>query len=314
MRRKHGSLRLFRTGRLSRSWRLGTFAALVLFLLVALVGFLVCRDPREPVYRSTALTTWLRTYGSSSSSGRYSQEWNETDEAVRHIGTNGIPVLLRLIRARDSKLKLRLVALAQKQSFIKFHFMPAAERNVAASRAFIALGETAKSAVPALVKMYDEDISADSQGAVADALAWIGPAAKPAIPLLLRTATNSNAKVRANSLWALGEIHAEPQSSVPALIFALSDSDDWVRLSAAHALGMFGSDAQAAVPALTEMTRALGGFTSAASVGIQTRLEARNALKKITARSVSPPNDPFPVLGIPTPDSPVPPLRAQDPF
>ena len=309
MRGKQADLRLFRTGFLSQPWRRIIFAALVVILLASLVGFWVCRDLRDPVYRGKPLTTWLRTYGSSSSSGRHSKEWTETDAAVRHLGTNAIPVLLRMIRAKDSRLKLRLVALAQKQSFINFRFIPAAERNIAASRAFIALGETAKGAVPALVKMYDEDISADSQGAVADALAWIGLAAKPAIPRLLRSATNSNAKVRANSLWALGEIRAEPQSCVRALICALSDSDDWVRLSAVHALGLFGSDAQAAVPALTEMTRPLGGFMSAASLGIQTRLEARNALKKISARSASPPDDPFPALGMPTTDSPTSPLR-----
>src|SRR5207247_11000326 len=101
----------------------------------------------------------------SSSATASSPERQEADDAVRHIGTNGIPLLLHLLRERDSKLKLRLIALAQKQHRIKIYFLPARERNVAASRAFIALGDTAKDAVPRLVKIYDENISFESQSA-----------------------------------------------------------------------------------------------------------------------------------------------------
>ena len=153
--------------------------------------------------------------------------------------------------------------------------------------------------MPALVKMCAEDISSDSQSAIEDALAWIGPAATPAIPLLLRAATNSNPRVRANALWALGEIHAEPQLCVPQLIHGLSDSNDWERLCAAHALGMFGTDAQSAVPSLTELTNVARGFNSFLDMGVQVMLEARNALKKIDPRSISPSNQTFLEFGIP---------------
>ena len=39
-------------------------------------------------------------------------------ERLRHIGTNAIPTLLRRLRAKDSPLTLRLVALAQKQHLL----------------------------------------------------------------------------------------------------------------------------------------------------------------------------------------------------
>src|SRR5205823_2688038 len=110
-----------------------------------------------------------------------------------------------------------------------------------------------KDAVPHLMKIYNENNSVESQSAIEDSLSWIGPSAKPAIPLLLRAATNSNNKVRASALWALGDIHAEPQMCIPLLMKALRDSDAWARLCAAHALGMFGTDAQAAIPALSEL-------------------------------------------------------------
>jgi HEAT repeat protein len=209
---------------------------------------------------------------------------------------------LHLIHAKDSALKLRLIALSQKQRLIKIHFNPAAQRNVQASRAFIVLGDAAKDAVPALVKMFDGSPSADSLSAIEDALAWIGPAAKPPIPVLLRTATNSNSRVRANALWALGEIHAEPRLCVPVLIQGLNDTNDWARLSAAHALGMFGTNAQPAVPALTELT-----MVPPSMQRMQVSLEARNALRKIGALIDAPPAETFSSFGPSTIDWTFPP-------
>ena len=115
-------------------------------------------------------------------------------------------------------------------------------------------------------------------------LRGIGPAAKPAVPLLLRDATNSNSRVRANAFWALGEIHTQPDLCVPALIHALNDSDEWAVLSAAHALGMFGTDAQSAVAWLTKLTNVSTGFNSSVNRGVQVMLEARKALKKNRTR------------------------------
>ena len=273
--------------RRQRFW-LTTLAALVLILLVGLVWSPIRQAPREPVYLGKPLSRWLRTYAPSSSSGRGSREWSQADDAVRHIGTNGIPILLNMLREKDSKLTLRLFALAQKQHFIKIHFVPAAQRNAAASKAFIALGDRAKGAVPALMKMYNENISTESQVAIADAFAWIGPSAKPAVPLLLQAGTNSNARARASALWALGEIHAAPQVCVPELIHALNDTNDWAQLSAAHALGMFGTDALSAVQPLSQLTNMSKGSKSSSMNKWQVMLEARNALRKIQPQTVSP--------------------------
>jgi hypothetical protein len=87
-------------------WWLRGVAASIIFLLVASVWFLARQGPRVPVYRGKSLPVWLRTYAVSSSSRLHSREWNEADDAVRHMGTNCIPVLLHMIREKDSKLKL----------------------------------------------------------------------------------------------------------------------------------------------------------------------------------------------------------------
>ena len=265
-------------GWFSRSWQAALLVGLAM-LLLGLVCYRVFRLP-EPVYQGKALGVWLQTYDPASGPGRGSPAWKQTDDALRHIGTNAIPLLLRMLRARDSGLKLTLVAWAQKQPFIKIHFVPAATRNIEASRAFIVLGNTAKAAVPDLIKACEDTRSVDAWSAIEDAFAWIGPDARPALPLLLRGATNSNNRVRANALWALGEIHAEPDSCVPALLRGLNDSDAWVETSAAHALGMFGPDASAAIPALAQFSQLSGTSTLPSSL-MQVRFEALRALSKI---------------------------------
>jgi hypothetical protein len=269
--------------------RLRQLAILVALAILGVVSYHLFRVPREPVYQGKPLSAWLQTYNPASPSNRGSPAWKATDDALSHIGTNAIPFLLKSLRARDSSLKLRLVAWAQKQHLIKIHFVPAAERNIQASRAFIVLGNTAKDATPDLIKAYEETEGVEARSAIEDVFAWVGPDARPALPLLLRAATNSNNRVRANALWALGEIRAEPNSCVPALLQGLNDPDPWVQTSAAHALGMFGPDASAAIPALAQFAQPSGfsrthaSFTSTAQVDI----EARRALRKIAPGSAS---------------------------
>jgi len=273
-------------GWFSRSGQATVLVGLAM-LGLAVVCYLVLRAPREPVYQGKTLSVWLETYNPASGPGRGSPAWKAADEALRHIGTNAIPCLLRKLRARDSGLKLRLVAWAQRQHFIKIHFVPAAARNIEASRAFIVLGSTAKAALPDLIKAYQETQSVEAWSAIEDALAWIGPEARPALPLLLRAATNANSRVRANALWALGEIHAQPEACVPALLRGLNDGDAWVQTSAAHALGMFGPAASAAIPALAQfaqlspLSSRLFGTSAARPVFIEVNIEARRALGKI---------------------------------
>jgi hypothetical protein len=112
---------------------------LITLLALALMGGLVwlALPPREPVYQGKTLSEWLEPGLNAPG----------TEEAIRHIGTNGIPTLLRMLRAHDSKLKLQLVELAQKQHLVKSHFIPASDRNYEAAGAFDVLGPAVSNAV-----------------------------------------------------------------------------------------------------------------------------------------------------------------------
>ena len=64
---------------------------------------------------------------------------------------------------------------------------------------------------------------------------------RPAFAPLANQLDSSNATVRRNSAWAIGELTnmlpGERAAAVPQLITLLSDSDEWVRMAAARALG-----------------------------------------------------------------------------
>jgi HEAT repeats len=280
--------------RLSRARRRRWFAGVVIVLAAGLVGFVVSmRLPSEPVYRGKALSDWLRVYSSPLQPS--SREWQEADEAVSALGTNCLPTLLRMFQARDSRFKLQIVALLKKQKLIRTHPVTAAERNYEAAMAFLHLGEFGKPAVADLVTMLYQPLSTDSKGAIEDALARIGPAAQPAIPVLLRNAGDPNSRIRANALWALGQIHAQPELCVPQLMRGLSDTDGWAQVSACHALGMFGVEAQAAIPNLRALAEPpkkpvrLRFFTW--PDGMTVGVEARNALRKIEPQALSSENE-----------------------
>ena len=225
-----------------------------ILIAISFVGILagmtfLIRIPQEPLYEGKRLTVWMKGYDSEWGT----PDWKKADEAVRHLGTNAIPTLLRLLHQEDSALKLRLIRLAQKQQFIKVKDVPADFWRREAMLGINALGAEAKEAVPVLVDLYEGRGS--DRCAIAVALAGIGPEARKAVPSLLRALDDSDLNVRRTAAGALGRIHAEPGTVVPALIKCLSHPDTYFKQDLAYALEGFGADAKAAVPALLELLK-----------------------------------------------------------
>jgi len=218
-------------------------------LLIAVMGVFTWMASRqrhsEPVYEGKPLSFWLDGYRINNV-----LVFPKADEAVQQTGTNAIPTLLRFLRARDSKWKIKLITLAQRYHVIKINFVEAESRNYAAMKGFRVLGADARDAVPALVKILEQNISEDSQYYTAVSLGSIGPSAKEATPGLLRIAADTKNRSRRPAAQALAKIQAEPELAVPVLIKLLQDPKPGVRLGAADSLRLFGTDAKSAVPAL----------------------------------------------------------------
>jgi HEAT repeat protein len=212
-------------------------------------------EPPEPIYQGKPLTYWLRGYSATDALSKPTT--SEADEAMRNLGSNAVPTLLRLLRAHDSQFKLWAVALAQKQSFIKVDFIPASSRRMSAAMGFRALlispnkTNNIRSAIPGLIKICEQGPDDASRAIAAELLARIGPEAADAVPTLLRCLNVESAAVRQQAQVALGAIHSQPDLVVPALINNLTNVTG--RREAVLSLGLFQTKATPAVPALLNL-------------------------------------------------------------
>ena len=232
-------------------------------LLLSVVGWLAWRasGPREPVFEARTLTSWLDHHvASSAASPPYgSPGWKKADEALRRIGTNAIPMLLEMISAKDRPPIIRkLLETARSMGWTRTNYRYAVTKHEEAEYAFELLRTNAASAVPGLIRIYEENVSASSQRCAALALGHIGRGAKAALPALIRRFTHTNGEVRFYAVSAVMSIGGEPAVVIPALTSALKDPNVNVRWNAVSGLSRFGSRARSAVPDLLEMLKDQG--------------------------------------------------------
>jgi HEAT repeat protein len=196
--------------------------------------------------------------------------------AIRQIGTNGLPTLIRMLHKKDNRFEVWWVNLIEKQHVIKIRFQPAEEIRMRATWGFNLLGSQASGAVPELIGMFEQEPSLRSE--VVIAIGNIGPEAEQAIPVLLQGITDTNVIVRNNSINALGHIHAEPGVVVPNLARCLQDSDSSCQKSAMVALRRLKQAAKPAVPAL------INALTNS---DLSIREDAKMALKEIDPKAAA---------------------------
>jgi HEAT repeats len=238
-----------------------------------------CHD-LGPVFEGKTLDFWLRQYRSTAANPDKVVQNEQAVRAVRSIGTNAVPALLKMVRAKGSKYGL-------------------SDLNIKGVDGFYILGAAASNAVPELVEIFEENKYPTSRASAAHALEGIGsgafafmalakiPAscdrvipiatqalndtnflvdyeamnvlgncgtsAKEAVPALVEMLTNADIKLRRSASVTLGKIHSLPDITIPALIGCLSDPAAYVRGEAAWDLGNFGTLAKKAIPALLQL-------------------------------------------------------------
>lgn len=227
-------------------------------LAAGAVGALLWRasGPREPVFEGRPLTSWLDHHvASSAASPPYgSPGWKKADEVIRHIGTNAIPILLEMIRAKDRPpFVLKLMETARRFALAQMKYRHAMLRHEEAEYAFRMLGTNAVSAVPELIRIYEQNISASSQRCAALALGHVGRGAQAALPALIERFPHTNDDVRFYAVSAVMHIGGEPRVVIPALTTALKDPNVNVRWNALVGLSRFGGRARPAVPEIMKM-------------------------------------------------------------
>jgi tetratricopeptide (TPR) repeat protein len=174
-----GPIRKPRTGRKARA----TLLALCLCLIATIAGFLGLYS-REPSYQGKSLSYWL-SRATKSGVMVYGQENPNAAEcrtAIRTIGTNAIPPLLRILRAKDSPIRRAAIGLMERQHYISLPIQSFEEQKDRAQVGFYLLGDLATNAVPALIEIYQHPSSAYSKHIADSTLMRMYPATPVAIP------------------------------------------------------------------------------------------------------------------------------------
>ena len=271
---------------------------------VVLVGVLVfwSTRAREPQYGGKKLSEWVvkcAPPAGASISGNFVLLSNpppaayrvvsmlsivptESEKALRNIGTNALPYLLKWFRYEPPAWKRKLLPVIYKT----FHrALPDYEqiRADGAVTALIGLGSAAEGAVPSLARMMnDANSPARASRATAvlsvlqstvftaamalmtnsshsvrlnaiNALARSGSPLGPAVPLLLQCLDDPDTETAMAAAEMLGIGRAEPGVAVPALVKSLQDKRLLVRKAALSALGAFHHEARAAIPPIAVM-------------------------------------------------------------
>jgi HEAT repeat protein len=207
----------------------------------------------EPKYQGRSLSKWLSAFRKAKDD---SAEEKHASEAVRAIGTNAVPQLLRMLTNADLQVQLDA-----KNGFtilgpVAAPAVPALATIMAGTNelnVFIAaqaLGEIGPPALSALMEtMSNRHFKLATEAYLA--IGGLGTNARPVIPILLNDLQNPNHFYRERAADALGSLHIEPETVVPALTNLLTDTSPAARWIAINSLGRFGPAARSAVPVIT---------------------------------------------------------------
>jgi hypothetical protein len=239
---------------------------------------------------------------------------NRAAMAIRAIGSNGVPILLARLSRNYSTNETKFWQFARKYIPDKWNpLFHSTSRESTAAEAINLLGVEAKSAFPALTKLFSAGSRSD-QFCAAIGLAGLG---HKGVAVLLQALTNQDWNVRFDAAIALGEagsdldkvipaliaaatakcskpndylvcgeaggalvrLHAKPELVVPVLSEFLESPDAGMRMWGARLLEGFGADGKPAVPLLLK--------ARTEDVNADVRRDAERALQKINPQAAS---------------------------
>jgi len=223
----------------------------------------------EPKYQGQSLTKWLGNYSRAEAD---SPQEKRASEAVRAIGTNAIPHLLRMLTSDDLQLQMdakngfTILGPTAAPAVPALAKLLASTNEVNLFMAAQTLGEIGAPALPVLMEtLTNRHYKVATQAYLA--IGALSTNARPAIPILLRDLQLQNHFYRERAADTLGSLHIEPEMVVPALINLLTDPSLAARHLAIQSLGQFGPTARSAVPAISPfLTDADLSYTAATAL------------------------------------------------
>lgn len=244
------------------------FAGLALLIVFA---FVYATRERDPVYKGRRLSEYLReVHGIGLGWGGmdriepgivHADTRNmEASEAVLNVGTNALPMLVRLLGTRESRAKLWLRRLGEKHPVFK-RLAPSGpdtvfQRNMSALLAFYRLGPQATDAIPKIIPMLEDP---DSAAVATVALMYIRPQREQDILSLtnvfrLRTPYPgaSPEMLQCMAILALSTFGTNASGAIPLLMQRLGSTNGEVAAASAVALARIGGPPDSVVPIILE--------------------------------------------------------------
>jgi hypothetical protein len=208
--------------------------------LAALIAMLAFPREREPEYGGRYLTEWIRLY--LQSPDRFT-DGQEAAEAVRHIGTNALPLLLKWTDYEPPGWKTMLATNAPaaarrpgyfRSAYVRLLNRPADDLNWLARFGFEILGPQARPALPEIQRRMVDWGKPWRAGIAMQIYTDIeGPGG---VPALVSALVSTNANCRQSAAFCLATLGTNGAPAAPMLRNALNDPDTVVRRLAATAL------------------------------------------------------------------------------
>lgn len=229
---------------LKRNARIGA-GILIALVIGGIVWLGIGVEKVEPSHQGKSLRAWLKGFEASHGSAEYAA----AEAAIRQMGTNVLPFLIRDLQRPDPPFYRRWVGLRAKLN-LGGGADYAMFRRRRAGQACGALGEAGEAAFQAMAQaMNDPGAAAD----VANGLSRMMPRSVPVLTHVLATG-NARARSRAadNLVTAFSHREAEPVARAALIHALLHDSDRGVRMAAASALTYWNTELDVVVAALTQ--------------------------------------------------------------
>lgn len=235
------------------------------FVLVASGTVWFSASKREPTYGGKSLSQWIEMYNGwvaiEMASGDVSDlKTNTASVAVRHIGTNALPHLVRWIDWRPGRGKQKVLSVLEKaprwlrDGLVEKWLKGDPRRAEGAEFALKVLGPEAAAAIPQFERMMTNASSSDGETiSGAHALACIGMSALPALLSALTNQTKTYCRVSAAyAMQYVDDFGRDSGQVARALAQSLKDPDPRVGVEAARSLGKLKMEPQVTVSALVK--------------------------------------------------------------
>src|SRR5690349_14163385 len=136
------------TSKFRRTLAVGAGASLIGFILW------IAFAPSEPSYGGKTLSAWLKQAAQAREIGDPffdAEIGTPSAAAIRDMGTDALPTLLRMARTRNTAMRRNLIQFSQNQPWLGWQPQSFDEIEMNAACGFTILGPAARPAVPELI-------------------------------------------------------------------------------------------------------------------------------------------------------------------